>query len=125
MRNQVVQRYTNVKADNAAEFAAMLDEALKVLKINEQPQIDRNVPYLAHIFYVEQVDMPENIKDEYEQRGERYYCSDCPYFNKPNNHRTKYVKCGYRDALVSASKPACVMFYQRLHDGLLEVDWNE
>lgn len=125
MKKQIQQRYTNVKADNAAEFATKLDDALKTLQINEQPQIDKNVPYLAHIFYLEELYVPENIQEEYESKGKRFYCIDCPYFNKPEDGRIKNVRCEYCNKYVKATSSACTTFYQRLHDGLIEVVFNE
>lgn len=125
MTKQVLQRYKNVKADNADDFALKLDEAIRTLKINEQPQIDRNIPYLAHIFYLEEITVPESIKEEYEVDGKKFYCSDCPHFTKPEDGRKKHVLCGMCKKYVEVNTEACDWFYERFDKGLIEVVKNE
>ena len=61
----------------------------------------------------------ENIKEEYEARGEVYYCDECPYLKPIEDHRHRYHEC--RCGTTSPSRRACLLFYQELAKGEIKI----
>lgn len=60
----------------------------------------------------------ENIKEEFEAKGEIYYCDECPYLERNPDGRVKThtCKCG----TTTISRRACLLFYQELAKGEIE-----
>lgn len=72
----------------------------------------------AAIEYTTETTIFETMKEEYEARGEVYYCDECPYLKPIEDRRHKYHEC--RCGTTSPSRKACKLFYDELAKGELE-----
>lgn len=118
MKRTRVQRFIGVDATSAGELAELLNEKIEQIH-GAQPEIKWfDNRFSALLFYTEHVEEPENIRDEYELRGECYTCGDCPMkwpvTDGRSRHRWACKRCpGGTDEDIRA----CVRFYQMLEDG--------
>jgi len=102
---------------------AFLDEHKTDISVNVQ-FTTTTAGHNAYIIYEQQIQIPEDIRDEYILRGEEYHCEDCPYWTnnqKPEDSRELF-KCEKRigQEPVRFITPACLYFYQRLAKGDLK-----
>lgn len=120
MKRTRTQRFIGVDATSAGELAELLNEQMERLKGN-QPEIkwfdDR---FSALLMYTEHIEIPENIRDEYELRGECYTCGDCPLkwpiADGRSHHRWA---CKRAPGGIDEDIRACVPFYRMLEEGEL------
>lgn len=73
----------------------------------------------THCLYIKTVtseEIPQNLKEEYELRGETYHCSDCPELIESTDARRKRLSCKVCQS-TRADAPACNHFYQLLERG--------
>lgn len=118
MKRTRTQRFIGVDATSAGELAELLNEQMEQLKGN-QPEIkwfdDR---FSALLMYTEHIEIPENIRDEYELRGECYTCGDCPLKWPITDGRSHHRwACKRAPGGIDEDIRACVRFYQMLEDG--------
>lgn len=120
MKRTRMQRFIGVDARDAAELAELLNEKMEQIK-GAQPEIKWfDGQFSALLFYTEHIEEPENIRDEYELRGECYTCGDCPMkwpiTDGRSRHRWACKRCpGGTDEDIRA----CIKFYQMLEEGEL------
>lgn len=69
--------------------------------------------FCVTLTYMETTLKPENIRDEYELRGEVYTCGECPYYERPTDKRVKYGGCHLKHR-TDPDGMACLWFYKRL-----------
>ena len=60
---------------------------------------------------------PENLKDEYELRGDTHYCHECPYLEPQKDMRQKYTNCIC--GRTTPTSECCLKFYQEMERGTL------
>ena len=73
--------------------------------------------HYAYIVYVTEIDVPEDVKDEYVLKGENYYCCNCPHWTYYTDER-QVPSCGLRvKARANYRGEACLLFYQEMANG--------
>lgn len=65
--------------------------------------------------------IPETVKDEYELRGEKHTCIECPHYRRPTDGRVKYTKCFVSGMNCNGGDRCCEQFYEWLSNGVLEL----
>ena len=104
MKRTRKQRFIGVDATSAGELAELLNEQIEHLQ-GVQPDIKWfDNRFSALLVYTEHVEEPENIRDEYELRGECYTCGDCPL---PCEGARKCSHCGKCACEVSGITGLC------------------
>jgi len=118
MKRTRIKRYVGLDARSAAELGEMLTEMCEELK-EWQPQVEVDLSqYSALLFYEERVEEPEDIRDEYELRGEIYTCGECPFKVPVTDGRCHHRwKCRRMPRGTDDEQRACLWFYQELEEG--------
>lgn len=121
MRYRTGKRIKVVTASTGEEFERSLNEALAEISAERKTLeivYNTNVPgHCAYITYDHTESIPETPKEEYESRGERYYCRECPHYVPSMDGRTKYSRCEFIDERIYGSRDACEWFYRALVKG--------
>lgn len=104
--------HKTIKTETPEEFDRQLNE---ILTKEREPEftIHQVVPFLAYCTYTYYEYEPECIEDEYELRGVRFYCEDCPYLDKTGglwNQKTFPCRKYGRNTLVDSR--ACTWYYE-------------
>ena len=111
-------RQETVKEEDPVIFDKKVNEVYaRAQEGGKDPVVDfiAGLGLCASIRYFVNQDIPEDAKDEFELRGEKHFCSECPYFELPKDRRVKYVRCG-KDHATTATLEACVIFYEILKE---------
>lgn len=117
MRVIARKRVRTVQANDPDEFDKMFNEASDELAENVKLQWD-TAPMCVHFIYEEPVKIPETVADEFELQGIKYYCKDCPNFQKGKNKRCRSQGCKYAEyGTVADFTPACEWFYKQVLQG--------
>lgn len=119
MKRTRLTRYIGLDARNAAELGELLTQKCEELK-GFSPEIVWNLGNgcSAFLVYEEHTEEPENLREEYELRGEAYTCDACP-FREPvtDGRRRHHWKCICRPGGTDLDYPACNRFYQKMEEG--------
>lgn len=75
--------------------------------------------FIVVVTYQEVETIAENVREEYEARGEFYCCADCPDYRPSSDGRKKGGYCKLRTQTYKEAK-ACLSFYKRLELGEIE-----
>lgn len=120
MKRTKVQRFIGVDARDAAELAELLNEKMEQIK-GAQPEIKWfDGQFSALLFYDEHLEIPEDIRDEYELRGETYTCGECPLKTPITDGRCHHRwRCDRMPRGTDEDQRACVRFYEMLERGEL------
>ncbi len=119
MKRTRATRYVGLEARTAAELGELLTQKSEELK-EFCPEVVWNLANgnSAFLVYQEFIEIPENIRDEYELRGEAYTCGDCPFKTPITDGRSRHRwRCARRPGGTDVDCPACVNFYQKLEEG--------
>lgn len=119
MKRTRVKRYVGLDARSAAELGELLTEKCEELK-EWQPEVVWNLGngHSAFLVYEERIEEPEDIRDEYELRGDGYTCGDCPFKEPITDGRCHHRwKCRRMLRGTDDDIRACVWFYQQLEEG--------
>ena len=82
MKSISYPQFRIVEADSAKELTEELNRVIKDLKDNE-PTVTFDGSLVARIAYtVTEKDIPEDLSDEYQIKGVKLYCDDCPLFER-------------------------------------------
>lgn len=122
MKISYFPRIRVVTASGGDEFEKKLNATLEDLaRRGKKVEITFNltVGHCAYVKFDEIHKTPETIADEYELRGERYTCRECPHYVPSMDGRTKYSRCTIMDERTTAKSDACEWFYKRLAKGEL------
>ena len=85
---------------------------------DDEPKESNN---MYHIYYSYKIQVAESAREEYELRGERYYCKDCPFFKVSEDKRRKGAGCTRNvDERAVDYTPACNLFYDLYAKGEIE-----
>jgi len=109
-----------VSAGTPEEFDEKFNEASAELGTGVKLRWEA-APFTVHLLYTEVKRIAETVKEEYEEiRGIKYYCKDCPHFDKCQDKR-----CGSKGCLLGVQNavdytPACELFYEELAQGRLK-----
>lgn len=80
-------------------------------------QFNVNMGHCVYILYDHYEQVPENLKDEYELRGDTHHCAECPYLEPNRDMRLKYNNCIC--GRTTPDSACCLKFYQELERGTL------
>ena len=121
MKTITKKRSRSFKASTPQEFdkyyADICDELADEGISSDKPEKDGT---MYHIYYSYTVQVAENAREEYELRGLKYYCKDCPWFGKSADKRRSSTGCtkGVQNAVDYTC--ACEMFYTMLANGTIK-----
>ena len=118
MRKETKPRHVTIQARTPEEFDERINAIFEDPNLVGHVLTYRGDGFTACIEYTTEEKFFENIKEEYEAKGEVYYCDECPYLerNPDGRCKTHTCKCG----TTTISRRACLMFYQQLAKGELE-----
>lgn len=116
-----------IEGASAAEFEkayqdcqANIQKCDEVKNYTEEPtKGDRVMGFSMVVKWESVTKRPENIQEEYELRGEVYYCCDCPYLERVDDRRVKKLSC-MLSPFTRLDSRACLKFYQDLAKGVIE-----
>lgn len=113
------KRIRTVQAKSAAEFDDMFNKISDEMTTTAELKWDGEL--CVHFIYDEETRIAENVKDEFELRGETYTCCECPHFEKSDDKRVKNHGCRYsKYGAVRECEPACEIFYRELINGMIK-----
>ena len=122
MKSVSYQQYAIVAADSAHTLTEQLNAKLYELR-DKRPTVTFE-GLVARILYEETDKFPESLAEEYEFRGVRLTCSDCPYFVPAVNRdgtidrRAKWGGCPIsEDEKVYKCSAACDELFQMINNG--------
>lgn len=110
-------RQETVKADSPEVFdLKMNDIFLRASASGKEPVVKffDSMGFCACVRYYVSEAIPESLAEKYELEGNGYICSECPYFELPQDRRRKNVRCEKAKRLISADSHACDIFYLAL-----------
>ena len=119
-------RYTNLKqtkiitGNTAMDFQEKLNAALEeVARQSARYELTFNTSmgFCAYVVYEVSREYAETVADEYELRGVKYCCNDCPMFRPSEDKRVKYTTCSHGFPRRGANDDACDWFYEELEKG--------
>ena len=118
------QRVEIIDGISAGDFQEKLNrklEELDIRGIKYDMQLSPQTGFLAYIVYENETRIVETIKDEFEIRGEKHTCIECPYFVRPTDGRIKYTRCGAGQGICKRDSACCEQFYEWLYHGNIEL----
>ena len=112
MKKNTITKCRTVTAVKAEDFDREFDRVSKELGSAELRW--DTAPMCVHFITTETEYIPETLREEYELRGEKFYCKDCPFMEKPTDGRKRSGGCKY-DIQPNAADytPACEEFYHK------------
>ena len=126
MISRSYQQFAIVAADSAQQLTDQLNEKLKELR-DKGPTVTFE-RMIARISYTEREQVPESIAEEYEMRGVRLTCEDCPFFTPAiktdgsEDLRAKWGVCPFAEyKRTTRGSLACDELFQRLNDGRVKL----
>lgn len=126
MLQKSYQQFAIVEADSASLLSDRLNEKLRELKDKEPNVVFDGL--MARISYIERIEIPEDLSEEYAVKGVRLTCSRCPFFEPIEKQdgtpdkRRKRGKCPCaKYGIAFSDGPACETFYQMLNEGGFEL----
>lgn len=117
------ERHKTIVGENAFDFDARLNaflDSLDAKRIEHTTQVDPRAGFVAFVTYYKQVQIPEDLQDEYELRGEARTCHDCEKFPIITDGRIKVVRCPHTGRGCSAGTRACNAYYKHLETDVWE-----
>lgn len=121
---QTGKKFEAVSGKDAFDFEVKLNAALDALNrqgVKYELSFNHNVGFCAYIVWEERMEIPETVRDEYEQVGEKHNCIECPYFVRPTDGRRKNTRCPKIGKLTRADDCCCDLFYEELDKGMLKI----
>ena len=135
MKRSCYEQFVTVRADSTSLFDKQLNEEVYRLRDkNPVVKFSESIPLYAHIKYVEDVNIPESVLDEYEILGVGFVCGQCPYFKPIKNGkgnedgRRKVGDCFYEGNEFGRSfknTPACEHLYELIKEGGVKLCFTE
>ena len=121
MKYRTGKKVRVVTASTGEEFERHLNEVLTEINAERRSMeivYNTNVSgHCAYITYDHTENVPETPKEEYELRGERYFCKECPHYVPSMDGRTTRSMCPWLNERVAASSDCCEWFYRALMKG--------
>ena len=116
MLEKYKKEFRIITAESAQEFQdrmnALMDELAKDRAVsNVEFTFNLAAGHCAYFNFDRYVRIPENIQDEFELRGLRYYCMDCPVYEPSTDRRVKWTRCLKADRRITPDSCACDEFY--------------
>ena len=118
MKKETLTKHLPIMEDRPEAFDEKINAVLSLPNLTGHRLTYLNGGFCAAIEYTTETTIYENIKEEYEARGDYYYCDECPYIQPIEDRRHKYHEC--KCGTTSPSRKACLLFYQELAKGEIE-----
>lgn len=122
MRYESYQQFAIVQGDTAQQLTEQLNAKLYELR-HKRPVVSFE-GLIARIKYDEEVATPESLEDEYDLKGVRLTCQDCPFFepllNRDGtpNKTAKRGDCQFAQyGITRRDSHACERLFQMLNNG--------
>lgn len=119
MKTETKTRHITIMEERPELFDERINEVLALPNLTSHRLTYLQGGLLAAIEYTTETTICENIKEEYELRGEVYYCDDCPHLQPITDRRHHYHEC--KCGTTSPSRKACLLFYQELAKGEIKL----
>lgn len=117
MQKVIARKVKTIQASTPAEFDREFNKFSESVNGEMDLKWDPS-PMCVHLLYTEEKLVPETLAEEFELRGEKYYCKDCPFFKRGKNKRCKSIGCKYSPYGTAAEfNPACEYFFKQLVNG--------
>ena len=118
-------KHKTITADNGFDFDARLNaftESLDEKRLEYEVQTNPLAGFIAFVTYKETKAIPENVKDEHELMGDRFFCGSCPMLAMGTDGRFKNFRCKRNGRLRHAEDSSCCnAFYEWAETG----KWSE
>ncbi len=118
-------KHKTIVADNGFDFDLRLNsftESLDEKRIEYEVKTNPLAGFIAFVTYTETKTIPENIKDEHELVGDKFYCGSCPMLTQSTDGRFKNLRCKRNGHLRGIdTSPCCNAFYEWAESGV----WSE
>lgn len=126
MRSRSYQQYAIVAADSAHTLTEQLNA--KLIELRDKNPTVTFEGLIARIQYVECEQIPESLAEEYEAKGVRLTCQDCPFFvpmykaDGTEDRRAKWGGCPFAEfKQTSKDSRACDELFQMINDGRVKL----
>lgn len=118
MRYIKQSKQQTIIADNAEDYDRMMNGIFEhASQIKEIIDKDFKDKFCSIIRYEYTADIPETLKEKYEQEGKTFYCGECKFFTPPPKGNMKYTTCDHCDTRVYTNCTACDFFYEMMDAG--------
>lgn len=118
MKETERKKLIGIEAPTAEGFARAFNRETENLAGKRYEVIwNTGAGHCCYLMTTETVYTPENLKDEYELRGDLHYCHECPHLEPQKDMRQKYTNCVC--GRTTPTSAACLKFYQELERGTL------
>ena len=124
MLHHKATHFKAIEEKDAFNFNTKVNALLDVLNkkgIKPEMSFNHNMGHCVYITWVEAMEIPETVRDEYEQVGEWHKCIECPHFVRPTDGRRKYTRCPITEGLTDAGSNCCDRFYEELDSGKIKL----
>ena len=129
MISRSYQQYAIVAADSAQTLTEQLNAKLIELR-GKNPTVTFE-GMIARIQYTESETVPESLAEEYEAKGVRLQCQDCPYFTPSlkldgtEDKRSKWGGCPFTEyKRTPRDAAACNTLFEKLNVGEVRICVN-
>lgn len=123
MVRQEYKSYKTIQTKDPEKFDIMLQEFLEEIRL-KNPEVQRfydaAIGHCAYVEWEEKICEPENAKDEYELKGIKYCCGECPMFVLQKDKRVKRSICN-KGERTWYDKSACNELYELIKEGKIEI----
>ena len=120
MTTETKTRHTIIKKGKPEDIDREINAIFELPNLISHRLTYLNDPIMfAAIEYTTETVLYESMKEEYESRGEIYYCDECPYIKPIEDRRHRYHEC--RCGTTSPSRKACKLFYDELAKGEITI----
>ena len=108
------------KTENGFDMQTIYNSFVAKLEEDGCKYTDEFQPSIGFIIRYEVTKaIPETTKDEYELKGMKFHCIECPFYQRPTDGRVRYTHCGFSNSLCRADDYACDQFYEFLDSGTI------
>lgn len=118
MRNESYRQVSLIEDESLLELEKKINKRMQELA-GCSPELDVDVKArYAVITYTSCRDIAETIKDEYNKKGVRFSCSQCPFLEIDSDKRKKRYPCSHSEVGFSRiDSDACEDFYKWVDEG--------
>lgn len=106
-----------IHARDAGEFEIKLNKVLAVYP-NAEIHYNDNLGFCAYVTFEYEERIPEDVREEFHEKGVFYKCRNCPEMKPPKDGRFKWCECDRAPrGRVYMNSDACEWFYRSLLKG--------
>lgn len=118
MRKETKTRHITIQARTPEEFDERINAILEDPNLVGHVLTYRGDGFTACIEYTTEEKFFENVKEEFEARGDVYYCDECPFIEEPEDRRRR-TTC----ATGSPNRygKACLYLYEKIAKGEVKI----